>query len=126
MTVDRALKTHGCSKRSKLVSVGLCVRGQPKNPTRHMKHTILYFQINQYRDALDAHSRANAINAHARAAELNQGNAATGTQLPAAPALQDIHPIAYGYSYQSLYTQGLVNLGSLYESERARRRAEIG
>ena len=42
---------------------------------RAMSIGVLYFQINQYRDALDAHSRANAINAHARAAELNQGNA---------------------------------------------------
>jgi len=108
-----------------------------RNPTFWCSIGVLYFQINQYRDALDAYSRAirinpyisevwfdlgslyescnnqitDAIDAYARAAELDPSNAAiaqrlqllktaqaTGTQLPAAPGPQDVHPTAYASS----------------------------
>ncbi|KAH9996620.1 hypothetical protein BJV77DRAFT_987930 [Russula vinacea] len=95
-----------------------------RNPTFWCSIGVLYFQINQYRDALDAYSRAIRINPYIpevwfdlgslcyrrlrRAAELDPGNGAitqrlhllkhsqaTGAQLPAAPAPQDVHPTAY-------------------------------
>ncbi|KAI0040507.1 TPR-like protein [Auriscalpium vulgare] len=83
-----------------------------RNPTFWCSIGVLYFQINQYRDALDAYSLwfdlGNAIDAYARAAELDPNNQAitqrlsllrhsqaTGAQLPAAPAPQDVHPTAY-------------------------------
>ena len=105
-----------------------------RNPTFWCSIGVLYFQINQFRDALDAYSRAirinpyisevwfdlgslyescnnqitDAIDAYARASELDPTNLAiatrlqllknaqaTGTQLPAAPGPQDVHPTAY-------------------------------
>jgi glucose repression mediator protein len=105
-----------------------------RNPTFWCSIGVLYFQINQFRDALDAYSRAirinpyisevwfdlgslyescnnqisDAIDAYARASELDPGNPdisrrldllknaqATGSQLPAAPGPQDVHPTAY-------------------------------
>ena len=117
-----------------------------RNPTFWCSIGVLYFQINQYRDALDAYSRAirinpyisevwfdlgslyescnnqitDAIDAYARAAELDPNNVAiaqrlqllknaqaTGSQLPAAPGPQDVHPTAYASSV----VPPLANLG---------------
>ncbi|KAI5996964.1 hypothetical protein EDD15DRAFT_2412554 [Pisolithus albus] len=98
-----------------------------RNPTFWCSIGVLYFQINQFHDALDAYSRAIRINPYisevwfdlgslslmpstpyARAAELDPGNhvvsqrlqlfknaQATGSQPPATPGPQDVHPNAY-------------------------------
>ncbi|KIM57902.1 hypothetical protein SCLCIDRAFT_129306, partial [Scleroderma citrinum Foug A] len=104
-----------------------------RNPTFWCSIGVLYFQINQFRDALDAYSRAicinpyisevwfdlsslyescnnqisDAIDAYACTAELDpvsrtkhhlhllKNVQATGSQLPATPGPQDVHPTAY-------------------------------
>ncbi|KAG2140005.1 hypothetical protein BD769DRAFT_1696446 [Suillus cothurnatus] len=67
-----------------------------RNPTFWCSTGVLYFQINQFRDALDAYSCAICINPYiSEHLQLLKNAQATGGQLPAAPGPQDVHPTAY-------------------------------
>jgi len=64
-----------------------------RNPTFWCSIGVLYYQINQYRDALDAYSRAIRLNPYISEVWYDLGTLVRGTPRPPTPVFHSFEPL---------------------------------